>query len=89
MPCLNDPSKLQVRANNKEALQKSFEEHKVPLEDRTKITELFDGGKMDNIEVKNKCIGIRPYMSELFETWSGSEISDWAAAGFKDTELGV
>lgn len=72
--CLNDPSKLQVRANSKEMLEKALEADKISPEDRARITALFDNGKMNETEIKDKCIEIRPYMSGLFETWSGSEM---------------
>ena len=74
MPCLNDSSKVQVRANSKELLEKDFEEHAIPPDDRTKISALFDTGKMNNDEIREKCIEIRPYMSGLFETWLESEM---------------
>lgn len=84
IPCLNDPSKLQVRANSKELLDKAFEEHSIAQEDRTKITELFNAGKMSDAEIKEKCISIRPYMEDLFETWSES-----AMKNFTLTSVGI
>jgi hypothetical protein len=84
IPCLNDPSKTQVRANSKELLDKAFEEHAITPEDRTKISALFDVGKMNDTEIKDKCIEIRPFMSELFETWSES-----AMKNFTLTSVGI
>lgn len=72
VPCLNDPSKMQVRTRSKEMLEKTFEKYSIASEDRSEITELFDAGKMKDDEIREKCIEIRPYMSELFETWSKS-----------------
>lgn len=77
MPCLNDPSKLQVRANSKELLNEVLEQHTVPPEDRTKILSLFDLGKMNDEEIKVKCIEIRPYMSELFTVWLESPMKQF------------
>lgn len=77
IPCLNDPSKVQVRANSKELLDKNFEAHAITPEDRSKITSLFDAGKMNDAEIKDKCIAIRPYMAGLFETWSGSPMKNF------------
>lgn len=71
MRCLNDPSKIQVRANSKEIVDKIFEAHAIQSEDRAKITALFDVGKMNDAEIREKCISIRPYMLDLFECWSG------------------
>ena len=84
IPCLNDPTKTQVRANSKEILEKNFETHAITLEDRAKIKELFDVGKMTEKEIKDKCIEIRPYMSELFEIWSVS-----AMKHFTLTSVGI
>ena len=84
MPCLNDPSKLQVRANSKELLEKAFDEHSVATEDRAKLSALFDVGKMNDTEIRDKCIGIRPYVTELFDTWSES-----AMKSFTLTSVGI
>lgn len=77
IPCLNDPNRLQVRANSKELLEKSFEAHAIKSEDRSEITSLFDAGKMNDMEIKDKCIAIRPYMEGLFETWSESALKNF------------
>ncbi len=84
IPCLNDQSKLQVCANSKELLDKAFEERTISAEDRTKINALFDEGKMNDSEIKDKCIEIRPYMSSLFGTWSES-----AMKNFTLTSVGI
>ena len=72
MPCLNDSSKVQVSAINMESLEMAFDLLAIIPDDRGKISELFNVGKMNNEEIKNKCIEIRPYLSGLFETWSQS-----------------
>ena len=72
IPCLNDLSKLQVRANSKENLEKYLDADGVPSEDRAKIVELFELGKMSESEIKEKVIAIRPYMTEVFEIWTNS-----------------
>ena len=84
LSCLNDPSKVQINANNNESLENKIKEHNVSLEDRSRLTELFNLGKMDDNEIKNKCIEIRPYMSGLFETWSVS-----AMKNFTLTSVGI
>jgi hypothetical protein len=72
IPCLNDPSKLQVNANSKENLEKHLNAQGVSPEDRAKILELFNFGKMSEPEIREKLITIRPYMTEVFETWTNS-----------------
>jgi hypothetical protein len=77
IPCLNDPLKIQVRAMNKEKLNKNLETLEIALEDRNKIITLFDVGKMSDEEIREKCISIRPYMSNIFECWSGSPMKNF------------
>lgn len=74
MPCLNDPTKLQVRANNKEVLEPYLDQQAVSADDKAKILQLFDLGKMSDAEIKEKVIAIRPYMAEVFETWTNSPL---------------
>jgi len=84
IPCLNDPLKFQVNANSKKLLEETFDKHAIVPDDRIKISSLFDFGKMNNTEIKEKCIEIRPYMAELFETWSES-----AMKHFMLTSVGI
>jgi hypothetical protein len=84
IPCLNDPSKMQVRALNKLLLDNNLETHEISPEDHAKINDLFNLGKMTEAEIKEKCVEIRPYMSGVFETWSESEMLD-----FKLSSVGI
>ncbi|MER2514646.1 MAG: LPO_1073/Vpar_1526 family protein, partial [Nitrosomonas ureae] len=72
IPCLNDLSKWQVKANNKELLEKLLDREAVAPEDRSKILDLFNVGKMSELEIKEKLIAIRPYMADVIETWTNS-----------------
>ena len=74
--CLNDPSKLQVGAINNEALDTLFHQLRVSTEDRSKIKTLFDDYKMTENEIREICIGLRPYMSALFKAWSDSPMKN-------------
>lgn len=84
IPCLNDPQKIQVRANTQGLLEKALEEHSITDEDRTKIVKLFNINKMSDDEIRAKCIEIRPYMADLFDIWSGSEMKH-----FNLTSVGI
>ena len=53
-------------------------------DDRSKITALFDLGKMNDNEIKDKCIAIRPYLADLFDIWSES-----AMKNFTLTSVGI
>lgn len=77
IPCFNETTKLQVRANSKEILTKNFETHGVPEPDRTQIMALFDAAKMSESEIRDKCVAIRPYMNDLFVLWSESPMKNF------------
>lgn len=82
--CLNDTSKLQVRARCKDDLEEALKMHAITTDDQTKITALFDVGKMSEQEIKEKCISIRPYMANVFEVWADS-----AMKNFTLTSVGI
>lgn len=77
IPCFNQTTKLQVRANSKETLAKNLEAHCIAESDRTQITALFDATKMSEGEIREKCVAIRPYMSDLFVLWSESSMKSF------------
>lgn len=77
MICLNDPSKIQVRANNLETLEKNFNDNNVSVEDREKIIALFNAEKMTHPEIRETCISIRPFMESVFDTWSNSNMKSF------------
>lgn len=72
IPCLNDPTKLQVKANSKEKLEKYLDTQGLSSEDKAKVLQLFELGKMSEPEIKETLIAIRPYMAEVIEIWSNS-----------------
>lgn len=77
IPCLNDPTKLQVRANNRVLLQTNLDAHAVVPEEQEKILGLFEHEKMSHAEIREKCVAIRPYMEKVFETWSASPMKSF------------
>ncbi len=77
IPCINDPSKLQVRANSKETLEGYLDRQGVSTEDRAKIMELFDFDKMSESEIKEKLIAIRPYMADVIDVWTNSAMQSF------------
>lgn len=70
--CLNDPTKLQINVNNKEILENHLDAHGISADDRGKILQLFELGKMSVAEIKETLIAIRPYMAEVIEIWNNS-----------------
>jgi len=45
--------------------------------DRTEINSLFDVGKMSDLEIREKCVAVRPYVADLFTVWSESDIQNF------------
>ncbi len=72
--CLNDSTKIQVKANNKDVLTNLFDAYSIGSDDREKISTLLDLNLMTQDEVRDKCIHIRPYMEGLFEAWNNSSM---------------
>jgi len=45
--------------------------------DRAKILSLYNTGTMNESEVRQKCVDIRPFMATLFDVWSASPIKQF------------
>lgn len=73
--CLNDSTKLQVNALNKNVLKDLFTQFSIPSNEQYQIERLFDMNMMNLEEIKTKCIQIRPYMDEIFNIWSESPMN--------------
>jgi hypothetical protein len=84
IPCLNDQTKLQVKAVCGDSLKGYLEQLQISEEDTVKIVNLFDSNLMSHDEIRAKCISIRPYMAAVFEFWSNSP-----AKNFSLTSVGM
>lgn len=74
IPCLNNPEKLQLSALNEEVLDTKIHDQNIDAEFHPAILNIFNRNLMTNDEIEARCAEIRPYMSELFETWSSTEM---------------
>ncbi len=77
IPCLNDSKKLQVRANNLETLKTYLDANELNQEDKSGILDLFSINKMSHKEIQEKCVSIRPYIKDVFDTWSNSPMKSF------------
>ncbi len=77
MQCLNDETKIQVSVNNTEILSTVMEQENIPNEDRAKIISLFNLNKMNDNEIKEKIIEIRPYMEDVLDVWNASPLKQF------------
>jgi len=78
IPCLNDSTKLQVRANNIEGLTEFMDGQSIPNEDKPKITALFNLNKMDDNEIKEKIVSLSPHMNNVFNVWEDSPLKSFS-----------
>lgn len=77
IPCLNDASKLQVRANNLEGLTEFMGDQQTSDEDKSKITALFNLNKMNDNEIKEKIVSMCPHMENAFDAWDNSPLKNF------------
>jgi len=78
IPCLNDLTKLQVRANSQETLEKFLNANVLLSEDiKNKIIQLFNTNKMTDDEIKQKVTLLRPYMTQVFDVWTTSSMKSF------------
>lgn len=75
MPCMNNPEKMQVRMKNAEVLKEFLTQKNIPAPLHPMILPLYDKYRLPKEEIKQKCIELRPYMSELFEVWNNSSMN--------------
>jgi len=72
MPCMNDPTKLQVRVLSVDGLDSVLGAQGVSKEDIDKVRPLYESNLLTPSEVKEKVLEIRPAMASIFEQWSSS-----------------
>jgi hypothetical protein len=77
MACPTDRAKIQVRAINEQTLKIMFDQHRLEEKFRAAITELFNSSIMTPVEVRAKCVGLRPYMETVFDFWSNSDMKSF------------
>lgn len=84
VPCLNEATKLQVAALNKEELDYSLKAASISEDVQQKLLALFEVGKMSEEEIKQKTVSIRPYMSDVYSAWAASSMKS-----FRLTSVGM
>jgi hypothetical protein len=84
IPCLNDQTKLQVKALSGDKLKDYLEQLQISEDVAVKIVALFDSNLMSHDEIRDKCISIRSYMTGVFEFWRNSP-----AKNFSLTSVGM
>ncbi|WLH87873.1 hypothetical protein PSH87_14350 [Pseudomonas sp. FP453] len=75
--CLNDSEKFQVKFISRTALFDIFDRYYIGQEDRDKILRLFNAGLMSEDEVREKCVGLRPYLGPVFSCWNESRMTNF------------
>lgn len=74
---IHDPSKIQIRAQNLDHLEKLISAHRVSTDDATRLRQVFGKNPMTPIEIKAKCIALHPYMQTLFDSWTVTNLHNF------------
>lgn len=74
IPCLNNKALFQVSVISNEVLVERFEQFSITDMDKGLITGFFNKNKMSSAEIKDKYIDSRPYMEQVFNGWSDSQM---------------
>jgi hypothetical protein len=74
MPALNDPNRWQVRARNQAELDRLCNMHRINNRDRASLSALLNHAKASSLEVAKRCVELRPYMAQLFDTWNNTDL---------------
>ncbi len=73
-PCALDASKIQVRAQNLEHLEKLVVAYRVSSEDAERLRQVFGRNRLNAAEIKAKCIEQLPYLQSLFDLWMSTPL---------------
>lgn len=73
-PCALDASKIQVRAQNLDHLEKLLAAYRVSPEDAQRLRQAFGKNRLSAAEIKAKCIERVPYMQSLFDLWMSTQL---------------
>lgn len=77
MPCLNDPSKWQVAALNKEILAEKLAERRIEEPHAQQFRNMLDEGPMESAEVGEKILNLSPSMRILLPKWASSGMKNF------------
>jgi hypothetical protein len=72
--CALDSSKIQVRAQNVDHLDKLLSAYRVSAEDAQKLRQAFGKNRLTSPEIKAKCIEVFPDIQLLFELWTSTNL---------------
>ncbi|WP_312388510.1 LPO_1073/Vpar_1526 family protein [Pseudomonas sp.] len=75
VPCLADPSKKQFAFSKLQGLTSYLESIATPKDEVLRAVDLYKNNIISDDAVKQICIDIRPYMSELFNKFETSDAS--------------
>lgn len=76
IPCLNDPSKLQINSINDEKLTEKLETFDIDDGSKEKFLSLAKHNKMTEDEIKGKIIELCPEMEEIIKYWDKTSIAN-------------
>lgn len=75
IPCLNDPTRLQVAALNEDVLDQRMTEGHLSDDVRTQIKALFNEGNLQPDQIRQKFLAAAPFMHAVVDQWSVTSLS--------------
>ena len=70
--CLHDEGKLQINAISEEVLRSEAQRHGIDQQNTNKLVGLNNSTLMNDNEIRDFLVGLRPYMKNVFDVWEGS-----------------
>ena len=84
MPCLNDATKLQIRALNLEYLRTFLDLKNTNIDQKQRMELLFQENMFSEEEIKKKVISASPFMDSIFKAWTSTKLQN-----FELTSVGI
>ena len=84
MPCLNDLTKLQVKAASMEYLRTFLDIKNTSIDQKQKMELLFQENMFSDEEIKRRVISFSPFMDSIFNAWSYTKLQS-----FELTSVGI
>ena len=70
--CLHDKSKIQLNAMSEEVLRAEAQRHGINEQETNKLVGLNNSSHMNDNEIREFLVNLRPYMDKVFDIWEGS-----------------
>jgi|GEM_PF-6230533 len=70
--CEHNSAHVQVLGTTREMVRELCQERRLGMQDTMMLNRIFQGNA--SVDVREVCVGARPYLAKLFEVWDGSTL---------------